>query len=550
MASFGAYKELRSSQWPWKPATTHASTAPLIDGVLGSNLASPQHVIGSPFAGLHAGADAKCATPPTPPTGGSCGNGWSRIDSFAVPTSTSGPEYFAGQRQDGAKQYVVMMVGLPARGKTFMAQKLCRLLNWQGTRAECYNVQSAWKEAVGAPMSSELYEALHDTRSAERETYRCVLQSFADKAANFFAAGGSVVFLNDDFTSASLRKDASDLFGPLATFVFSIEVLRDAAANETFDALKVKDASEYDPSRFTADAARNDFRRRVQFMEERYETLTNADRYIKIMNSNQVSVHNVSGYLPSRIVSYLLNLSQIKVAHPIYFTRHGQSEYNLEDRLGGNPQLTEKGQQDAQWLRCFIGTLKNDELLEKPDNEMQIWTSQLTRAIQTGTPAATEYGIPMLRWSSLNEIHAGVCENMTYTEVKETYPLIHKFRGENKYSFRYPEGESYQDLVPRVEPVIMELENANRVVVVVAHQAVLRVLLAYFGGHPADSSVNLEVPHRTVWRCTYSSTGITTVDQLKLGQEVIEQVCGAGAAISPSLVASSSPSKPVPPAKV
>lgn len=39
--------------------------------------------------------------------------------------------------------------------------------------------------------------------------------------------------------------------------------------------------------------------------------------------------------------------------------------------------------------------------------------------------------------------------------------------------------QSYEDLVSRLEPVIMELERQENVLVV-AHQAVLRCLLAYF----------------------------------------------------------------------
>lgn len=42
-----------------------------------------------------------------------------------------------------------------------------------------------------------------------------------------------------------------------------------------------------------------------------------------------------------------------------------------------------------------------------------------------------------------------------------------------RYSYRYPRGESYEDLVSRLEPLIMELERQDSVVVV-AHQAVIR----------------------------------------------------------------------------
>ena len=38
---------------------------------------------------------------------------------------------------------------------------------------------------------------------------------------------------------------------------------------------------------------------------------------------------------------------------------------------------------------------------------------------------------------------------------------------------RYPRGESYEDLVARLEPVIMQMEKL-KTVLVVAHQAVIR----------------------------------------------------------------------------
>lgn len=52
-------------------------------------------------------------------------------------------------------------------------------------------------------------------------------------------------------------------------------------------------------------------------------------------------------------------------------------------------------------------------------------------------------------------------------------------------SFRYTRGESYEDLVARLEPVIMELERQGNVLLI-AHQAVLRCLLAYFLDEPSS----------------------------------------------------------------
>lgn len=49
--------------------------------------------------------------------------------------------------------------------------------------------------------------------------------------------------------------------------------------------------------------------------------------------------------------------------------------------------------------------------------------------------------------------------------------------------------QSYEDLVQRLEPVIMELERQENVLVI-CHQAVMRCLLAYFLDKTAGESSN------------------------------------------------------------
>jgi 6-phosphofructo-2-kinase/fructose-2,6-biphosphatase 2 len=77
---------------------------------------------------------------------------------------------------------------------------------------------------------------------------------------------------------------------------------------------------------------------------------------------------------------------------------------------------------------------------------------------------------------------------MTYEEIAEKYPEDFTARDQSKFTYRYPRGESYEDLVARLEPVIMELERQGNVLVV-SHQAVIRCLLAYFLDKSAGQSV-------------------------------------------------------------
>ncbi|CDQ96716.1 unnamed protein product, partial [Oncorhynchus mykiss] len=61
----------------------------------------------------------------------------------------------------------------------------------------------------------------------------------------------------------------------------------------------------------------------------------------------------------------------------------------------------------------------------------------MKRTIQT----AEGLGVPYEQWKALNEIDAGVCEEMTYEEIQDHYPEEFALRDQNKYRYRYPKGE-------------------------------------------------------------------------------------------------------------
>jgi 6-phosphofructo-2-kinase / fructose-2,6-biphosphatase 3 len=107
----------------------------------------------------------------------------------------------------------------------------------------------------------------------------------------------------------------------------------------------------------------------------------------------------------------------------------------------------------------------------------QIWTSELRRTINT------VQNIPGARAAlkDLNEINAGICEGLTYEEIQERFPSEFAWRDQDKLKYRYPHGESYLDLLQRVDGVVQAL-LLNTAVLVVSHQAVLRCIMAYFKG--------------------------------------------------------------------
>ena len=65
---------------------------------------------------------------------------------------------------------------------------------------------------------------------------------------------------------------------------------------------------------------------------------------------------------------------------------------------------------------------------------------------------------------------------------------------------RYPKGESYLDLITRLEPLVHELLAYREPLLIVSHQAVLRVLRAYLLHQPRDQCHANSIPQHTVMK--------------------------------------------------
>jgi broad specificity phosphatase PhoE len=77
-------------------------------------------------------------------------------------------------------------------------------------------------------------------------------------------------------------------------------------------------------------------------------------------------------------------------------------------------------------------------------------------------------------------------------------PDEYNARARDKLRYRYPRGESYEDVIQRLEPIIINLERERSSVLVVAHNAVIRALYAYFMDWPPEVCPHLDVPLHTL----------------------------------------------------
>jgi broad specificity phosphatase PhoE len=239
-----------------------------------------------------------------------------------------------------------------------------------------------------------------------------------------------------------------------------------------------------------------------------------------------VTVSNIRGYLPLKVVHFVMNLHTLP--RTFYLTRHGQSEYNLLGKIGGDSGLTAAGKEYARRLADFARDHIGHEVVATESGEEQriprparLWTSTLRRTKETahfiehttlnhtwdnGDTGDWVQFRPMAR-RNLDELYAGVCDGMTYKEIEQVYPEEFARRQDDKLTYRYPRGESYMDVTLRLEPLAQEMERTREPVLIVGHQGILRILYAYFMGLDRNEAPYVNIPLNNVIELTPHAYG-------------------------------------------
>lgn len=400
-------------------------------------------------------------------------------------------------RKPSAEKLVFVMVGLPARGKSYIARKLARYLHWLGHETRVFNVGSYRRELLGAQKTNEFFSP----DNAEGQALRLkVAEVVLEDMIGWFGRGLSVGIYdatNSTVERRQLVRQRCEAAGIEVIFVETIcndPLVVDRNVRET--KLFSPDYAGVPP-----EEAVHDFLTRIGHYERAYETVTDGEgSYVKLIDEGEKVVsHRIDGAVPARAVFFLMNLQTR--TRTVWLTRHGESVFNVEDRVGGDSDLSPRGVAYARSLAAFMESRRAAE----SETEIVVWTSQLRRTIQT----AAYLPESPTSWRALNEIDAGVCDGMTYSDIRRTYPYDFAARAEDKLGYRYPRGESYADLIQRLEPMIIETERCERPILAIGHQAVLRALYAYLMDIPPQECPFLPMPLHTVIELVPNAYGCT-----------------------------------------
>ncbi len=156
----------------------------------------------------------------------------------------------------------------------------------------------------------------------------------------------------------------------------------------------------------------------------------------------------------------------------IMLIRHGQTDWNLEERWQGNTDvpLNAEGLMQA---RAVAARLKKDRVTA-------VYSSDLMRAKVTADVIAEAHGLTAQGDPRWRELNLGVFQGLTWHEIKARYPKEVERMHTNYMGYATPKGESRQSMQDRAYASLLEIvarEPDASQTAIVSHGGTIRVVL-------------------------------------------------------------------------
>lgn len=517
--------------------------------------------------------------------------------------------------QQWQQRHVATIFGLPFRGKAHIARELKRYIEFfHNGRARIFDLSNYMSPGGDEKLHKDLEEFFGQSGEESASDYDAWSLDFGAKKGR--STGGFAIILASDLAESTRsmwsshtkwhrRWIASTLQERLKAEVCFIQISVDAAIGD----------------KYVADLAR--FRGRtveecnsiIAAYQDHYVPIqmdgSESDApYINLINYNEKVIVNrmMQSFVGSEVCHFLSNLHPYQ--HTVYLSRHAESEFNVQKRLGGDSSLSERGVEYARRLAEFSrfviggqatdlvcvtltpeeikairarlcqhhkagpglyadgdwvdygdasgGKVKSnmklvrvqrgfgadfvdapaaiDEVLKMVDGAREctlvlidgkldgagqtpcrLWTSSLKRTIETaqfidhstipgpgGKPWQQMRG---QKFRNLDEVYAGEYDGLTEATIKQINPSVVEDRSKDKMGFRYPRGESYNDVIARIQNTMNRLERIREPTLVVSHQAVLRLVYAWLSQQERDAALEIAVPQHSVIEIRYDGLG-------------------------------------------
>ena len=377
---------------------------------------------------------------------------------------------------------VIAMVGLPARGKSTMARKLGRTLEQDGVRVQVFNNGKLRRQmASGASCSTaDFFSPANSFGLQKREE---IARRNIEAAQAFLAGEGQVAILDATNITRERRAGIMAAFAPVP--LCFVECLN--ADEEALAANLERKAALPEFQDLPREKALENFGQRIAYYEQIYEPLSDEPNRILVDSFDScILQEQISEVLP--YYDRIRDIITTRVVRNLFLVRHGETLYNTENRIGGDSSLTPRGEEQAEALAEHFATVRIPI----------IFTSNHRRTLQTARPiAARQEPCSIIALPELNEIHAGVCEGLTYEEARQKMPEVARGRAADKYRYVYPGGEGYATMAERVVrglKKVFYLGNYDENIMIVGHRAVNRMILSRFLSRQEEEIPYIYIP--------------------------------------------------------
>ncbi|MBW2097151.1 MAG: histidine phosphatase family protein [Deltaproteobacteria bacterium] len=361
----------------------------------------------------------------------------------------------------------IAMVGLPARGKSTIASKLKENLLKDAIKTRIFNNGKLRRRLMRENTSyPEFYNPGNQEGVRLREKIALIN---IERAKKYLENEGNIAILDATNVSSNRRNLIITLANKYPLLFIECmnndEEILEASIRRKIILPEFQHLSE--------DSAIHSFKQRIDYYRSIYNTLAKERNFVRLDSlNNKILKEEIRDPLPyyDRIRDFLVTDS----VRNLFLIRHGETYFNLENRIGGDSHLTEKGRSQAMALAHYF----------RKKTIPVIFTSDKTRTIETAEPIKQlQEHCSIIPLSEFNEIDSGVCEAMSYEEIKEKMPSIYASRKLDKYNYVYPGGEGYVTMQERIDRGIKKAlylsGNAGNIMIV-GHRAVNRMILSHF----------------------------------------------------------------------
>jgi 6-phosphofructo-2-kinase / fructose-2,6-biphosphatase 4 len=276
----------------------------------------------------------------------------SHVSPAQLYSTESGHLYHAGKM-------CIVLVGLPARGKTHHTVALTRYLRWLGVKTHAFHLGD-YRRKLSPPNFTVPEDYFMENAKPETVKFRkSVIDSCVADMFKFFEEDMGQVGIYDAVNAtAGIRRRLAETFGKRNIQVMFVECL---CTDEKIVARNIRDVklSSPDYQDVDPDEAVRHYMRRIELRIPHYETMNEPElTYIKLINASErciIQNGHRFGYLGNRIVFFLMN-TRIKLGS-VYFARAGQGNASEEGRDQMETPLSEEGKDYAQRLK--VGLFKH-----------------------------------------------------------------------------------------------------------------------------------------------------------------------------------------------